>query len=452
MGSPQLARPSVGPLQLTATALDMTTAVHFSGPGSTPEAAHRLFGHAAVRKLAFPNVPPTLTRGRSLDPSVPVQQPSTFKKPLASSKQSQSEVASARSPGSLRAQTIVPEGQWDMAELMPPETGSPSGLLEWFWEVSPKLPSLFPQVSAGRSYVVLVDSATMEDGVRFPLYLLHHTYRCAYGDVPVQWVGKEEITARLAGGKLSRVDHNFDPTALQRRTTELFGGRPSVAVMADPGQAVRQEWLDTPGFDVLRLRLKPDARAKGFPALRWAFGNLVSELPPIDPAVADLERLYVARLRSYQWRVDPRRRRRSAVEPERESPEHYWVKMYIAWLHRYQRVTVEPVDGDRPGAIPDVAVEDGPVYYEVETFYGVGDPVAKLNETLDKYGSADEVRIVIPNVQALLFLPDLLRAEDAFEREKTRVSLWTLNLRSKDALGERGLTRLRQLVHLINAS
>lgn len=121
--------------------------------------------------------------------------------------------------------------------------------------------------------------------------------------------------------------------------------------------------------------------------------------------------------------------------------------MYVAWLHRKQRVDVERPEHGAAGQdrVPDVRVDEGPVYYEVETLYGTGDPVAKLNETLDKYGEAEEVRVVIPNVQAMLFLPDLLLTERVIRRHRQAVSFWTMDLSQLHADGLEGLVPLREL-------
>lgn len=447
---PKLSHPLAEPQALRFHMFDATLP-RTSSTGSVPTQRYAQgTGSARVERLASPQgIGPSL-RPRRLRAAVPSWQAVTPGVLPA--------VSQGEAPPRARIQPVQPtyarsfgdvawEADWEEEEFGPPGGRGSSGLLECFWEARPGMATIRRLLSGGRSRLVLVDEDTVDDGLGLLLYLLHEAYRCQHGDVLVQWVGPAEPTPRLAGGRISQLEAGLDSGLLRSRVQELFGGRPSVVVMQETAASFVDDLLRTPGFDVIRLRRhRPDRGFEGW-ALRWTFGNLVPERPPIDPAARELEALFTGKLRSYQWRVDPRHRRRSLAAPEAESSEHYWIKMYVAWLHRKQRVDVERPEHGASGRerVPDVWVEEGPVYYEVETFYGTGDPVAKLNGTLDKYGEAEEVRVVIPNVQAMLFLPDLLRAERVIQRQRRAVSFWTIDLSRTRADGEQGLVPLREL-------
>ena len=104
-----------------------------------------------------------------------------------------------------------------------------------------------------------------------------------------------------------------------------------------------------------------------------------------------------------------------------ESEGHYLTKLYIAWLYRDELVNVEcefkPQEANAV-AVPDVSVPESSLFYEIETLHGPGDPLSKLSETIAKYGfhaQGREVRIIIPNLTALLYLPKLLLYERYLE-------------------------------------
>jgi len=69
---------------------------------------------------------------------------------------------------------------------------------------------------------------------------------------------------------------------------------------------------------------------------------------------------------------------------------------------------------------------------EIETLYGAGDPIIRVNEKLRKYQEAKisnlKLWIVIPNPQALLFNNQLLRLERAYRENGLDVDFYILDV------------------------
>jgi hypothetical protein len=170
-----------------------------------------------------------------------------------------------------------------------------------------------------------------------------------------------------------------------------------------------------------------------------------------DNIAAKLEaRVYEKLKKITDKRVNPLLLRGSPGGDEGE--EHYLTKLYVAWLYRDKLVETEK-QLPNSQAVADVVINGHGLYYEVETLYGTGDPIKKLNDTVSKYRAVPqpsqseirEVRIVIPNFVALLHLSKLLRFERYLEQQDKRFSIWTLDLSKDNALHEKGLRRLREV-------
>jgi len=123
-----------------------------------------------------------------------------------------------------------------------------------------------------------------------------------------------------------------------------------------------------------------------------------------------------------------------------ESALHYQLKVFIVYyLMKKLGIPEEDVetevellvDGGR--IIPDVYVKSKRLAIEVETFYGTGIvPWRKLERTIEKYVKskvADEVWIVIPPLQAMLYLKDLVsEARELREKGYGYIKLYTIDL------------------------
>ncbi len=123
---------------------------------------------------------------------------------------------------------------------------------------------------------------------------------------------------------------------------------------------------------------------------------------------------------------------------ERESELHYLAKAFVV-RHLAKRVDPDCVKTEKEvgAAVFDVVVTCGGLQglvVEVETLYGTGTVVHKLVETVERAGGR-KMWIVVPNPQAIIYLPLLLRTRRELRR-KYDVEFYTLDVTS------RGLVRL----------
>ncbi len=123
---------------------------------------------------------------------------------------------------------------------------------------------------------------------------------------------------------------------------------------------------------------------------------------------------------------------------ERESELHYLAKAFVV-RHLAERVGLNCVETEKEvgAAVFDVAVTCGglqELVVEVETLYGTGTVVHKLVETVKRAG-VQRMWIVVPNPQAVIYLPLLLKTRRELRR-KYDVEFYTLDVTS------RGLVRL----------
>jgi hypothetical protein len=139
---------------------------------------------------------------------------------------------------------------------------------------------------------------------------------------------------------------------------------------------------------------------------------------------------------------------------ERESELHYLTKAFVV-RHLAERVDpncrVETEKGVG-AAVFDVVVTCGGLQglvVEVETLYGTGTVVHKLVETVERAGGETVERagkrkmwIVVPNPQAVIYLPLLLRTRRELRKEHD-VEFYTLDVTS------RGLVRLTDVASML---
>jgi len=329
----------------------------------------------------------------------------------------------------------VPSAGTDLVELLfePVGSGGLGGIL-----------------SGGRSCVILAEEAEGKQYTWLLVYLLLQVYRCRYGGARLQVPGKFDAKEyRLADGKITLIPEcPSDIGDLTPQLKELTSGPPAFVVLCcSPEETAQSATILKPelvGVDVLGLRLANRDSLSLLSTLRAAFGFVDKSLADLDTAATILEGRFHDRLRSYQDQVDVSLRLRSprvADSEGAESDEHYWTKLYIAWLYRDSKPSVEVFKDD---IVTDVSI--GEIRYEVETLYGTRtDPIAKLNETCTKYGEREDVRIVVPNFNATLYMRELLRFERHWLDRKRTISPWTLDFSQKEACAEAGLKRLKDL-------
>jgi len=136
---------------------------------------------------------------------------------------------------------------------------------------------------------------------------------------------------------------------------------------------------------------------------------------------------------------------------ERESELHYLAKAFVV-RHLAERVGLHCVETEKEeGAVVfDVVVDHEKavtcgslqgLVVEVETLYGTGTVVHKLVETVKRAGKR-KMWIVVPNPQAVIYLPLLLRTRRELRKEHD-VEFYTLDVTS------RGLVRLTDVATML---
>jgi hypothetical protein len=88
------------------------------------------------------------------------------------------------------------------------------------------------------------------------------------------------------------------------------------------------------------------------------------------------------------------------------------------------------------GRRADICVRRNQRFIEIETFYGTGDPIRKLDkETLSKYreSCANNVDVVLPTgIQVLLYAPKLIRLANLYQREYgIKVNFYLVNIEER---------------------
>ena len=161
-----------------------------------------------------------------------------------------------------------------------------------------------------------------------------------------------------------------------------------------------------------------------------------------DEFVVWLEDEYWRRLGEVSFEVLYRTRPSAG---ERESELHYLVKAFVV-RHLAERVGLDCVETEKGegAAVFDVAVTCGGLQglvVEVETLYGTGTVVHKLVETVERVG-VRKMWIVVPNPQAVIYLPLLLRIRREL-RKRRDVEFYTLDVTS------RGLVRLTDVATML---
>ncbi len=136
---------------------------------------------------------------------------------------------------------------------------------------------------------------------------------------------------------------------------------------------------------------------------------------------------------------------------ERESELHYLAKAFVV-RHLAERVDPNCVETEKEegAAVFDVVVTCGGLQglvVEVETLYGTGTVVHKLVETVQKLkdvkrAGVRKIWIVVPNLQAVIYLPLLLRTRRELRKEHD-VEFYTLDVTS------RGLVRLTDVATIL---
>ncbi len=136
-----------------------------------------------------------------------------------------------------------------------------------------------------------------------------------------------------------------------------------------------------------------------------------------------------------------------------ESALHYQLKMFIVrYLIEKQGIPEEDIETefklDNKMGIADIYVKSRRLAIEIETFYGTGLTTGeKLWRTIKKYTKsnvANEVWIVIPPLQTILYLKDLVdQAEELERRGYNYIKFFTVDLSRKELVP---LEKVKELI------
>lgn len=101
---------------------------------------------------------------------------------------------------------------------------------------------------------------------------------------------------------------------------------------------------------------------------------------------------------------------KSPESSEQASEEHSAMKSFV-WQYLWKKYKKVPRLEDERGV--DVSIDNE--YYEIETFYGCGNPIAKLAEKMEKFTQNDKVFFVLRNISILMYLKDLISFKKTYK-------------------------------------
>jgi hypothetical protein len=111
--------------------------------------------------------------------------------------------------------------------------------------------------------------------------------------------------------------------------------------------------------------------------------------------------------------------------------------------------------------IPDITYRCGPdevIAVEIETMYGTGDSLAKINETVKPYyGKFNaDLWLVVPNLQAFIFAHQLLKLRDDYVNEGLKLEIYVTDVTGKGGelvhrrKSNPGLIKLREVLGFLD--
>lgn len=115
-------------------------------------------------------------------------------------------------------------------------------------------------------------------------------------------------------------------------------------------------------------------------------------------------------------------RAKSPETSEEASDEHSAMKAFV-WIYTWKKYKTIPELEDVKGV--DVVINGE--NYEIETFYGCGDPVAKLTGKMEKFSPGEKVFFVLRNVSMLIHLGELRNFRRTWRRMGYDVELFGID-------------------------
>ena len=120
---------------------------------------------------------------------------------------------------------------------------------------------------------------------------------------------------------------------------------------------------------------------------------------------------------------------KSPVSSEQASEEHSPVKSFI-WQYLWKKYKKIPKLEDERGV--DVSIDNE--NYEIETFYGCGDPIAKLTEKMGKFTQNDKIFFVLRNISILMHLKELISFKKTWNDLGYSVEIVGIDFRRNDLI------------------
>ena len=154
------------------------------------------------------------------------------------------------------------------------------------------------------------------------------------------------------------------------------------------------------------------------------------------------------------------------VQSEDESWLHYALK-HLVYSHLLfnENAKEECISSEEKleyiEKIPDITYRCGPdevIAVEIETMYGTGDPLAKINETVKPYyGKFNaDLWLVVPNLQAFIFAHQLLKLRDDYVNEGLKLEIYVTDVTGKGGelvhrrKSNPGLIKLREVLGFLD--
>ncbi len=114
---------------------------------------------------------------------------------------------------------------------------------------------------------------------------------------------------------------------------------------------------------------------------------------------------------------------------EQASDEHSAMKSFV-WQYLWEKHKRIPRLEDEKGV--DVSISNE--YYEIETFYGCGNPIAKLSEKMEKFTQNDNVFFVLRNMSILMHLKELISFKKTWKDLRYNVEILGINFDKKSLI------------------
>ncbi len=120
---------------------------------------------------------------------------------------------------------------------------------------------------------------------------------------------------------------------------------------------------------------------------------------------------------------------KSPESSEQASEEHSAMKSFV-WQYLWKKYKKIPKLEDERGV--DVSIDNE--NYEIETFYGCGDPIAKLTEKMGKFTRNDKIFFVLRNISILMHLKELISFKKTWNDLGYSVEIVGIDFRRNDLI------------------